>query len=152
MSFLNIIIPRGSSASRTLALATTAKKRIADGINRAAHIWLRQILINLSKGPRVTRTKRVITRGPNAGKIRTVYPKNPSPHLRRITGNLRGSWRVVEARPVGFDIHAKIVTRSKYARRHEVGYKTRKRPYVFPALAEKRREMRSAMSGSVTSK
>lgn len=147
MSFLRVLIPK--SAQRTLAFARTSRQRVSTGLNRAAHIWMRQLLINLTKGPRVTRTKRVITRGPNKGKVRTVYPKNPTAHLRRITGALRGSWRVVESRATGTELVAKLVTRSKYARRHEVGYRTRKRPYAMPAFHEKRSEMRIAMRDAV---
>ena len=85
-------------------LASDAKLRIADGVNRAANRLNNEIKINLSKGGGVSRKGR-----------------NPGKHLRVQSGDLRSSWVARPAVVVGNDIEGRVTTSTVYAAIHEFG-------------------------------
>jgi len=102
------------------------------GVNKATTRLEREIKKNLSKGGRFR-----VTEG-------QPWVPNPGPHLRIGNDTLRSSWRAHPAKRVGNDVEGRVTTWVPYAARHEFGDEAagiRKRPYVRPAIKDKKDEM-----------
>ncbi len=101
-------------------------------MERIGLILVREVKEQLSKGPKDIKKK-----GPRVELYK--YKKNPTPHLRVRTGRLRQS--VTHS----LNYEGKLLVlrvgpqRVQYARKHELGIKVKARPYLKPAIKEKRR-------------